>query len=319
MIEEERHPASILEPRRARFRGIFTPLITPLEEDASPDLASVRRLVDFQIDHGVHGLWVMGTSSEFAAFSAAERAAVVEAAIAAAQGRVPVIVNISDAGTRLAIAHGRHALAAGADAVAATPPYYYPHSQDEVLAHYRAMRDALPLPLFIYNIPQTVRVKVELPTARTLASEGTAAGIKDSQNDLEWFRQLAMHAHVNHLDFALFAGTRHLIDAAILAGGDGAIPSIANAFPALCVEVYQHAAAGEFDLAARAESDIIAIEALNARSGGSRNAATLGLLKTILQQRGIIARPDLTAPLRSLSAEERAAVLDCVEGMRRDQ
>lgn len=296
-----------------RFRGIFTPLITPVDEGGSPDLASLDRLIQFQLDNGIHGLWAMGTSAEFAAFTESERADAVLRTVEAAQGRVPVIANISDASTRLAIRHGRHAIAAGADAVAATPPYYYPHTQDEVLRHYREIRQALDLPLFIYNIPQTVRVRLELPTARTLLTEGAVAGIKDSQNDLEWFRQLILFARDQSNPFAAFAGTRHLIDAAVLAGADGAIPSLANAFPALCVRVYQAAATGDFLEAAAIERDIVAIESVaGAIDRGSRNAAVLGTLKVILWRRDIIASPRLTAPLRPLEDGEIESVLASV-------
>jgi len=293
----------------ALFRGIFTPLITPIDPREEPDLASLRRLVDFQLRSGVHGLWAMGTTAEFASFSADERAAAIETVIDTAAGRVPVIANVSDASTRMAIEHGRRALQAGADGIAATPPYYYPHSQDELLVHYRAIRAAVDLPLFIYNIPQTVRVRVDLRTAYQLAEEGTVSGIKDSQNDLEWFRQLVGFTRQRQLVFWAFAGTRYLIDAAVLAGADGAIPSLANAFPELCVQAYELAIAGDFAGAAEVETRIIGIEQVAAMAqGGSPNAAILGFLKTVLEARGVIAHAALTAPLRSLTLDEQREV-----------
>jgi len=290
----------------AVFRGIFTPLITPIDPHEEPDLASLRRLVDFQLRSGVHGLWAMGTTAEFASFSADERAAAIETVVDTAAGRVPVIANVSDASTRMTIEHGRRALQAGADGIAATPPYYYPHSQDELLVHYRAIRAAVDLPLFIYNIPQTVRVRVDLRTAYQLAEEGTVSGIKDSQNDLEWFRQLVGFTRQRQLVFWAFAGTRYLIDAAVLAGAEGAIPSLANAFPELCVQAYELAIAGDFAGAAEVETRIIGIEQVAAMAqGGSPNAAILGFLKTVLEARGLIAHAALTAPLRSLTLDEQ--------------
>jgi dihydrodipicolinate synthase/N-acetylneuraminate lyase len=256
----------------------------------------------------------MGTSGEFASFDEEERAAVVESVVKSAGGRVPVVANISAASTRLAIRHGHRALLAGADAVAATPPFYYPHSQDELLEHYRAIRAAVDLPLYIYNIPQTVRVRVDLQTAKTLAAEGTAAGIKDSQNDLEWFRQLALFSRQRALRFSPFAGTRYLIDASVVAGAAGAIPSMANAFPDLCVAAYETAAAGDLTSSVDVEARIIEIEsAASLLTGGSRNAGILGLLKTILHDRGIINSPALTAPLRTPTAEEQRLLLERVD------
>lgn len=292
------------------YRGIFTPLVTPLDEHENLDLASLHTLVDWQVSQGVHGFWAMGTTSEFASFDADERAAAIETVVRAAAGRVPVIANISDASTRLAIRHGRRAGDAGADAVAATPPYYYPHSQDELLTHYRAIHQAIDLPLFIYNIPQTVKIKLEQQTARALAAEGTVAGIKDSQNDLEWLRALTLFTSQGGYDFWPLAGTRHLIDAALLAGATGAVPSIANAFPDLCIDIYRAASAGEWSRAADGENRIIAIESLTGiASSGSRNAATIGLQKAILQRRGIIASSRMALPLRTLTGEEQEAML----------
>lgn len=287
------------------LRGILTPLVTPINPEETPDLLSMKRLVRFQLDERVHGLWVLGTTGEFASFDENERASVVEAVLDAAEHRVPVVANVSDASTRLAVRHARQAQALGVDAVAATPPYYYPHSQDEVLAHYRRIRDAVDLPLFIYNIPQTVRVRVELATAQTLAQEGTALGIKDSQNDLEWFRQLAVFVRQQSLAFALFAGTRYLIDAALLAGATGAIPSLANVFPSLCVAVYDAVLREDYTGAARLEARIIELESVAGTvSAGSRNAAILRFLKAVLHERGVVSDPQLTGPLRNLAAEE---------------
>jgi 4-hydroxy-tetrahydrodipicolinate synthase len=301
----------------ATFQGIFTPLITPIDSSESPDLASVARLVEFQLENGVHGLWAMGTTAEFASFDENERAAVIETIVATVGGRAPVIANVSDASTRLAIRHARRAQSAGVDAIAATPPYYYPHSQDELLDHYAAIRDAVDLPLFIYNIPQTVRVRVELKTARTLATRGITAGIKDSQNDLDWFRQLARFVRRQQLDFALFCGTRFLIDAAVVAGATGAIPSVANAFPDLCVAAFEAAMAGDMSAADAAESRIMEAEGpVELLALGSRNAAVLGILKSQLFDRGVISSPALTLPLRTMTLDERRMVRDALAGLR---
>ncbi len=300
----------------SRYEGIFTPLVSPMYADETPDLPSLRRLIEYQIEHDVHGLWVLGTSGEFASFTTDERAAMSTTAVDAARRRVPVVVNSSDASTRGAIGHGLAALAAGADAIAATPPYYYPHSQDELLDHYRRIRSAVDLPLFIYNIPQTVKVRVELQTAATLAAEGTVVGIKDSQNDLEWFRQLTSYTYENGILFSAFVGTRCLIDVGMAAGAAGAIPSIANAFPELAVGAYNGWLRRDFARADACARNIMRIEALPlSNPHGSRNAAILGLLKAVLHARGIISSPSLSGPLRSFSVVEREELLERLQAV----
>src|SRR5260370_29967432 len=149
-------------------------MLTPLSADESVDEGSLRRLVDFLVGAGVHGIGAMGTRGEFAALPEAERARGVAATVEQVAGRALVVANIGDSSTGLALRHARHAVEAGADALALTPPHYYPHSMDEMLTHFRALKHAVPeLPLLIYNIPQTFKVKMTLQTTVQLAGEGS--------------------------------------------------------------------------------------------------------------------------------------------------
>jgi 4-hydroxy-tetrahydrodipicolinate synthase len=295
---------------RASFRGIFPPVMTPMLPDETPDLASLERLLGFLLDQGVHGFWVLGTTGEFPTMDVHERESVLETAVKFATGRVPVIAGICDASTKLAIRHGQAALRAGVDAVAVTPPYYYPNSQDELLAHYRAVREGVNLPLFIYNFPQMVKVKLEVKTAVQLADEGTVIGIKDSQNDLQWYRDTALATQAKGIDFRMFAGTRSLIDASILAGGHGAIPSVSNIAPAACVATYEAAARGDYATAAEQQTLVIKWDSLpSVAQGGSPNGASFSAMKVILKSWGIIEHDTVSQPLRSLTASERAELV----------
>lgn len=296
-----------MEP--ARLHGIFVPMLTPLHADESVDLVSLRHLVDFLVAAGVHGIWTMGTTGEFAGLPEIERARGVAATIEQVAGRVPVVANIGDSSTGLALRHARHAVEAGADALALTPPHYYPHSMDEMLTHFRALKEAFPsLPLLIYNIPQTVKVKMSLATTLQLAREGTVQGIKDSQNDLRWFRSLVQAIRADGLEeqFRLFLGTRILIDAAFVIGAHGAIPATSNVAPAAAAEAWEAAVHGDFALAARAQEVVMGYEDLAnvAAGGGSAEAASFSSMKLTLREWGVIADGRLTRPLRSLAAAE---------------
>ena len=295
-----------MEP--AQLQGIFVPMLTPLTSDETVDEASLRRLVDFLIGAGVHGIWAMGTTGEFAALPEAERARGVQATVEQVASRVPVIANVGDSSTGLALRHARHAVEAGADALALTPPHYYPHSMDEMLAHFRTLKEAFPdQPLLVYNIPQTVKVKMTLATTLQLAREGTVQGIKDSQNDLRWFRMLAqtIRAEGREAQFRLFLGTRILIDAALVIGAHGAIPATSNVAPAAAAEAWEAAVRGDFELAARAQEVVMAYEDLvEIARAGSPDAASYSSMKLILREWGVISDPRLTRPLRSFSDEE---------------
>jgi 4-hydroxy-tetrahydrodipicolinate synthase len=294
--------------RPAQLQGIFVPMLTPLSHDETVDEASLRRLVDFLIGAGVHGIWAMGTTGEFAALAEAERARGVRATIEQVAGRVPVIANIGDSSTGLALRHARHAVEAGAEALALTPPHYYLHSMDEMLTHFRTLKEKFPdLPLLIYNIPQTVKVKMSLATTLQLAREGTVQGIKDSQNDLRWFRQLvqAIRADGREDEFRLFLGTRILIDAAFVIGAHGAIPATSNVAPAASAEAWEAAVRGDFALSARAQEVVIKYEDLvDIAHAGSSEAASYSSMKLTLREWGIIDDARLTRPLRPFTDEE---------------
>ena len=296
----------------SRFQGIFVPMLTPLDAEERVDVASLRRLADFLIDAGVHGLWAMGTTGEFAGLPEDERARAVEATVEQAAGRVPVIANVGDGSTGLALRHAKHAVAAGADALALTPPHYYPHSMDEMLVHFRALKAAYPdQPLFVYNIPQTVKVKMSLPTTLQLAREGTVQGIKDSQNDLRWFRMLVQGIRRDGLEdrFRMFLGTRILIDAGFVIGAHGAIPATSNVAPAASAEAWEAAARGDLRTAARAVEIVGQYEDVaEVARGGSPDAASYAAMKAILKDWGVIAEARLSRPLRNLTDDELATL-----------
>jgi 4-hydroxy-tetrahydrodipicolinate synthase len=297
-----------------RLHGIIPPILTPIRPDESIDVASLRRLIDFQIAEGVHGIWVLGTTGEFASFSRPERAAAVEAAVDAVAGRVPVIANISDAATRLAIEHAKDAAAAGADAIALLPPYYYVNEQDELLEHFRRLREQVDLPLLAYNIPQNVKAKFGVETILKLGQEGTIVGLKDSQNDLDWFRQVMTGARERGITLRGFLGTRYLIDAGLLAGAHGAIPGIANIAPRLCVDCYEAARRGDFAAADAATAKLIGVTKISGTvKGGSQTAANFATMKVALKQMGVIDTGLVTTPLRNLTEDDEAKVAEFVK------
>jgi 4-hydroxy-tetrahydrodipicolinate synthase len=303
----------------ARLQGIFVPMLTPLNADETLDEASLRRLVDFLVGAGVHGIWSMGTTGEFAGLPEQERARGVNATVEQVNKRVPVIANIGDSSTTLALRHAKHAVEAGADALALTPPHYYPHSMDEMLTHFRAVKQAFPdMPLLVYNIPQTVKVKMTLQTTLLLAREATVQGIKDSQNDLRWFRMLTLAIREDGLEdsFRMFLGTRILCDAAQLIGAHGAIPATSNVAPAAAAEAWEAATSGDYALAARAQEVVMRYEDLaDVAKGGSTDAAGYSSMKNILREWGVIATTRLTRPLRELSQDEISTLRERLRGL----
>src|SRR5215217_3129773 len=148
-VDRGRSPADVrgMSMDLNRLHGIFPPILTPLHEDQRIDHESLTSLVDHLIGEGVHGIWAMGTTGEFACFDADEREAAIATTVKATRGRRPVIANVGDASTLLTLEHARRAVKAGADAIAATPPYYYPNNQTELEGFYRTLASAANIPV----------------------------------------------------------------------------------------------------------------------------------------------------------------------------
>jgi 4-hydroxy-tetrahydrodipicolinate synthase len=290
------------------FHGIIPPILTPMAPDGLADLHSLSRLTRWLISQGVHGIWACGTTGEFACIDADERENVIGTCVEQTEGRVPIVANVSDCSTRLTIEHGKRALRNGVDAIAVTPPYYYINSQDELLAMYRTVREALDAPLFVYNIPATCKVRVEIDTIVTLAAEGTVVGVKDSQNDLDFARALSNAAEQRGAPLRLFLGTRSLIDAGLLVGAHGAISGVANLVPRACVEAYDAAMQGNWAAAAEAQKKVNAANRLLRIAKGSAHSASMGGMKAALKAMGIITHSNVAPPLRTPSADEEAQI-----------
>jgi 4-hydroxy-tetrahydrodipicolinate synthase len=287
------------------LRGIIPPLVTPLAADGAPDLDALARHAAGLLDAGVHGLWVNGTTGEFHGQTPAARAATVRAVAAAAAGRVPVVAQVGDASTELAIAHAQAAAAAGADFVAAIPPFYVEASQAELVAYYRALAEASPLPLLVFQLPRLAKVGLTVENLIALAGEGAVVGIKDSADDLAFYRRLLHQAAAAGVALRCFVGGGALVDLSLLAGGHGAMCAVANVAPRRCVAIYEAAAAGDWAAAATHQAilqDLIEALRLPGRSGAT---GTTAALKGVLRETGAIPNDDLAPPAAPLDQSER--------------
>src|SRR5918994_4367501 len=167
----------------AMFRGSIVALITPFR-NGGIDEAALRSLVEWHIEQGTHGLVPVGTTGESPTLSHAEHERVVELVIEAAGGRVPVIAGAGSNSTEEAISLTRHAKRAGADAILVVTPYYNKPTQEGLYAHYRAIHDAVDLPLIIYNIPGRSVVDMTPETMGRLAKLPNIVGVKDATADI---------------------------------------------------------------------------------------------------------------------------------------
>jgi 4-hydroxy-tetrahydrodipicolinate synthase len=227
------------------FKGSFVALITPFRNGAV-DEKGFRDFVDWQIGEGTHGLVPCGTTGESPTLSHAEHKRVVEICIEVAKGRVPVVAGTGSNSTEEAIDLTRHAKEAGADAALIVNPYYNRPTQEGLYQHFKAIHDAVDLPIVIYNIPIRTAVDMSVATMARLAKLPNVIGVKDATNDLA--RPLRTREAIGK-EFCMLSGEDHTALAFLAQGGDGCISVTANVAPRPCADMHTAWQKGEIQRA----------------------------------------------------------------------
>ena len=212
-------------------------MVTPLLDRDTLDLAGLERLAEHILGGGVHGLFILGTSGEAPSLSYRLRYELVERVCRQVNGRIPVLVGITDTAFIEAIRLAQHAADQGAQAVVTSAPYYFPAGQPEMVEYLEHMVDQLPLPLFLYNMPMMTKVAFEPQTLRQVLELEKIRGIKDSSGDLGYFAQVVTLLH-ERPDWTVLVGPEHLLAETMQRGGHGGVNGGANFYPRLFVELY---------------------------------------------------------------------------------
>ena len=218
--------------------AVIPALLTPFRPDGAVDPDALRAHVDWLIGHGVDGIMPCGTTGETAVLSDDEVVEIVDAVVAGAEGRVPVIAHVGRPGTQATIDLGRRALDAGAAAVSAVVPYYHPLEAEMILDHYRAIMAALgPERVLAYCIPSHSNNVLDPDGLATLAREGLA-GFKDSTlSGPDHDAYVTALRGAGRDEFLLLVGLGALLADSLRAGSAGAVLGIANLRPELCVRL----------------------------------------------------------------------------------
>ena len=237
---------------KTSFRGSFTALVTPFD-NGSLDEKAFRGLVDWQIAEGTDGLVPVGTTGESPTLSHEEHRQVVEWCIEQAKGRVPVVAGAGSNSTVEAIELARHAQELGADAVLVVTPYYNKPTQEGLYQHFKAINDAVDIPIIIYNIPARSVVDMSVETMKRLFELDNIAGVKDATANVVRVSQqrAAMGADFNQLsgeDATALGFMAH--------GGHGCISVTSNVAPRLCAEFQDACLKGDYAAALQAPGQI---------------------------------------------------------------
>lgn len=287
------------------FSGLIPPLLTPRSADGTLDLGSLERLINHLIEGGSHGIFALGSSSEVLYLTNAEREKVLRTCVETIAGRVPLIVGVNDMTTARVIDEAQRLLAIGGDAIVVTSQFYAVDNTFEEDRHFRAISDAVDVPVFAYDVPVRTKQKLPLGLLVQLAKDGVIAGVKDSSGDDVAFRQLAL-ATADIEGFAAFTGHEVVCDGALLSGAAGLVPGLGNVDPAGYRRLFDAAQAGDWESARKEQDrlaklfDIVFVQTPSV-SGG---AAGLGAFKTALQIMGVIESNTMSQPMETLGSEE---------------
>ncbi len=256
--------------------GIVPPLITPLKERDTLDIAGLERLVERLITNGVSGLFMLGTTGEGPSLSYRLRRELIERTMKLAAGRVPVLVGITDTSLTESIEISKFAADKGVHSVVAATPYYFPAGQAELLEYLEDLVRELPLPLFLYNMPALTKVSFELDTIRAAQHWDKVIGIKDSSCDMIYFHKMLAVAK-QRPDWAVFVGPEELTAEAVLLGAHGGVNGGANLHPRLYVDLYEAAAAQDLQRVRQLHAQVMDLAGRIYTVGKHKSAIIKGL------------------------------------------
>lgn len=287
------------------LRGIIPPMVTPLLERDSLDVAGLERLIEHILAGGVHGLFILGTTGEAPSLSYRLRFELIERVCAQVNQRVPVLVGITDTSFVESVNIARKAGDAGARAVVLAPPYYFPAGQAELLEYLKHLTAEVPLPLFLYNMPRYTKAIFEPQTVRAALDINGIVGLKDSSGDMMYFHRLQSLLK-EHPDFTLLMGPEELLAEAIFLGAHGGVCGGANLLPQLYVDLYNAARRLDLSAAGTLHSRVMQIST-TIYSVGRYESSFLKGLKCALSCLGICS-DFLAEPFHRFRAAERDTI-----------
>ena len=218
----------------ARLVGCGTALVTPFNADGSLDEAAVRALVDWQIDEGIHFLVPCGSTGEAATMTTEEHRRTVEIVVEQVRGRVPVVAGAGSNDTQKAIALSRAMRDVGATHLLHTSPMYNKPPQRGIVAHYRAIAEAVDLPIVVYNVPGRTGSNIEAKTTLEMSKIPGIAAVKEASGQLSQITDIIAGRSA---EFSVLSGDDEMTLPVMALGGDGIVSVVSNATPKLMSEL----------------------------------------------------------------------------------
>jgi 4-hydroxy-tetrahydrodipicolinate synthase len=245
---------------RQAFTGCGTALVTPFTPGGGLDEAGVRRLARRQIDAGIHFLVPCGTTGETPTLTADERRRVVEIVVAESNGQVPVLAGAGGYNTHEVVEAAQNLARAGADGILSVAPYYNKPTPEGLFQHYKAIADAVPLPIVVYNVPGRTGVNVDVATIVRLSEVPNIVGVKEASGNVT---QMCEICRAVPEDFLVLSGDDALTLPVMSVGGHGIVSVVSNEVPAEMSRMVELAEAGDFAGARRLHRELMPLMQIN--------------------------------------------------------
>lgn len=293
--------------------GIIPPLVTPLKDNETLDVESLEHLIEHLIAGGVHGLFILGTTGEEQSLSYTVRKQMIQESARINQGRLPLLVCVTDTSISESVRLAGVAADCGADGVVSAPPYYFATGQPELAQFYEELVPQLPLPVFLYNMPSHVKVSFAPDTVRRIAQNPQVIGFKDSSANAVYF-QSVMYKMQERSDFAMLVGPEEITGECVLLGAHGGINGGANMFPELYVAMYEAAKAGDLARVRHLQQYIMQISS-TIYTVGKHGSSYLKGLKCALSLLGVIKDDFVASPFYKFDAPEREKIQQALNAL----
>lgn len=241
-----------------KFKGIFPALLTPFREDGTINTDSLKKLIGYSLKKGVHGFYVGGSTAEVFLLTKEERKTVYRVCAEAVGGRATLIAHVGDLSTEAAVEYAQYCETLGYDAVSSVTPFYYKYTPAQMIAYYRAIADAVDLPVLLYHIPALSGVSVSMEVFDALLQDDRFMGVKFTSNDFFLFERLRNR----YPDKILYNGYDEMMTCGMAMGADGAIGSTYNLMAERFLAIYQACLSNDYEKARTLQheaNDIIAL------------------------------------------------------------
>jgi 4-hydroxy-tetrahydrodipicolinate synthase len=290
-------------------KGIIVPLITPLKENGALDYEGLERLIDYVIEGGVDGVFILGTAGEGPCMGGQDQEALIRQSARYVRNRVRLLVGATNTAPAETVRITQAAADVGAYAVVIAPPPYFQFSQDELISYARFVAGASALPVLLYNIPKMTKTNYEPETIRSLMDNRKIIGMKDSSGNIDSFRETVRLTR-ERPDWSMLIGYEHLLAEAMNAGGNGGVLAGANVFPGTLAGYYKAVKEGnknEEERIGRLLSERREIYSL-----GTGVTSSIQAIKCVLEIKGICGSR-MSVPFGALSDSSRNKVRELMK------